>query len=109
MHDFFTPQPQTNASVFFVKHVLHNWSDKYSLKILKQLRNAATPSTKLVVLEMIMPYACHDDSDDIAGGMASTLPVKAPSPLLANWGGVNDSMYILDMTVRLFLTSLRGC
>jgi hypothetical protein len=97
-----------NASIFFLKHVLHNWSDKYSLKILKQLRDAATPETKLVVLEMIIPYTCHDDTDDIAGGITSGVPVKAPSPLLANWGAVNDQIYILDMTVCLFLMSLES-
>lgn len=76
------------------------------MKILKQLRDAATPDTKLVVLEMIIPYTCHDDTDDIAGGITSGVPVKAPSPLLANWGAVNDQIYILDMTVRLFPMSL---
>ena len=79
--------------------MLHDWSDKYSLKILKQLRDAATPGTKLVVLEMIMPYACQD-TEDIADGIASAVATKAPNPLLANWGAVNELIYMLDMAVR---------
>ena len=101
-HDFFAPQPQTDASIFFLKNVLHDWSDKYCLKILKQLRDAATPGTKLVVLEMIMPYACHD-TEEIAGGIASVVAIKAPNPLLANWGAVNELIYMLDMAVRFFI------
>ena len=82
--------------------MLHDWSDKYCLKILKQLRDAATPDTKLVVLEMIMPYACHD-TEEIAGGIASVVAIKAPNPLLANWGAVNELIYMLDMAVRFFI------
>jgi hypothetical protein len=89
--------------------VLHDWSDKYSLKILKQLRGAASPGTKLVILEMIMRYTCHGDTDEIVAGITSSTPIKAPSPLLANWGAVNDLIYILDMTVRSFLMSFSGC
>ena len=81
--------------------MLHDWSDKYSLKILKQLRDAATLGTKLVVLEMIMPYACHD-TDDNANDIASAAAIKAPNPLLANWGAVNELIYMLDMAVRFF-------
>ena len=111
-HDFFSPQPQTNASIFFLKEVLHDWSDKYSSKILKQLRDAATPSTKLVILEMIMRHACHDDTEGNTPGITSSVSIKAPNPLLPNWGAVNDIIYILDMVVRFFLVShfpLCGC
>ncbi|KAF8728516.1 hypothetical protein AX14_006537 [Amanita brunnescens Koide BX004] len=104
-HDFFAPQPQTNASIFLLKHVLHDWSDKYSLKILKQLRDAATPDTKLVVLETIMPYACHD-TEDIADGITfSGAAKKAPNPLLANWGAVAEFIYVLDMTMLTMFNS----
>ena len=72
------------------------------MKILKQLRDAATPDTKLVVLEMIIPYTCYDDAEGTADGIISGVPMKAPNPLLANWGAVNDLAYILDIAVRSF-------
>ena len=71
------------------------------MKILKQLRDAATPSTKLVILEMIMRHACHDDTEDNATGITSSVSIEAPNPLLPNWGAVNDIIYILDMVVRV--------
>jgi len=88
-----------------VKSVLHNWSDKYALKILKHLRDAATPSTKLLVVDVILPYACHEteeETDSITGAVS----VKAPKPLLANWGAVNDISYSVDISVRRFPASL---
>ncbi|KAF8326437.1 S-adenosyl-L-methionine-dependent methyltransferase, partial [Amanita rubescens] len=94
-HDFLTAQPQTNASIYFIKNVLHNWSDKYCLTILKQLRDAATPDTKLVCLELILPYACHDVDD--TGKDTVYESIKAQKPLLANWGGVSDFIYIADV------------
>ncbi|KAF8334401.1 S-adenosyl-L-methionine-dependent methyltransferase [Amanita rubescens] len=57
-HDFFTPQQRKDVAVFFTHHVLHDWSDKYCNIILKHLRNAATPDTKLICMEMVLPHAC---------------------------------------------------
>ncbi|KAF2183640.1 S-adenosyl-L-methionine-dependent methyltransferase [Zopfia rhizophila CBS 207.26] len=36
-HDFFTEQPAKDANVYFFRFIPHNWSDKYSSKILKNL------------------------------------------------------------------------
>ena len=90
-HDFFEPQPQKNASVFFLKHIMHDWSDQYCVKILKQLRAAATPQTKLVLMDSIMPFACHDASgEDEGNDISGAAPREAPAPLLANFGAVNE-------------------
>jgi len=106
VHDFFAPQPPTDASIFFLKNVLHNWSDKYGSKILKRLREAATPHMKLVCLELIVPYACHDTEEDSGDGITGLANAKAQKPLLANWGAVNDSIYHDDIAVCCFLPVL---
>jgi hypothetical protein len=56
-HDFFTPQPVKNAAVFFLRYVLHDWPTEKAKLILKALRLSATPNTKLILLENIVPYA----------------------------------------------------
>lgn len=100
MHDFFTDQQQINPSIFFLKNVLHDWSDGYGLKILKQLRGSATTDTRLVCVEMILPYACHDTEEDSGDGITGLAHVKAQQPLLANWGAVNSFIYQADVAVR---------
>ncbi|KAF8626778.1 hypothetical protein AX15_004696 [Amanita polypyramis BW_CC] len=103
VHDFFKSQPQTNASVFLLKHILHDWSDEYSLKILKQLREAATPQTRIICVESILPYACH--GLNVYGDIPGAAPKEAPAPLLANWGAVNEMIYNLDMVMLLLFNS----
>ncbi|ESK86937.1 hypothetical protein Moror_3379 [Moniliophthora roreri MCA 2997] len=98
-HDFFTEQPQKDASVFLVKHVLHNWSDEDCQKMLSRLRDAARPDTKLLVLEIIMPYVCHQDTQGKKSVIPGATPREAPKPLLANFGSVNEFAYVLDMLV----------
>jgi len=79
--------------------VLHDWSDEYGLKILKQLRGSATPDTKIVCVEMILPYACHDTEEDSCDGITGLAHVKAQKPLLANWGAVNSFIYQADVAL----------
>ncbi|KAI0064466.1 S-adenosyl-L-methionine-dependent methyltransferase [Artomyces pyxidatus] len=76
-HSFFDPQPVKNAAVYFMRLVLHDWPEDTCIAILKHLRAAAGPSSKLIIFDMLMPYACPDP----AGG-----PPPPPAPLLANLG-----------------------
>ena len=97
MHDFFTPQPQTNASVFLLKFIVHDWSDENCVKILKHLRDVAKPDTKLILVEAILPYGCRvANTSDLPPG---TAPTEAPEPLLAHWGINNLMTFYIDMTV----------
>lgn len=88
------------ASVFLLKQILHDWSDSYAITILKQLRVAATPNTKLVAMESIVPYACRDPRTVDKDGIPGAVPHEAPEPLLANFGPINDMQYNSDFTVR---------
>ena len=83
-----------------MKHILHDWSDPYCVKILKSLRAAAGPETKLVALETILAYACHDPAaDNGAAVIPGAIPKEAPAPLLANYGSVKELAYFADIIV----------
>jgi len=99
-HDFFTAQPVTNASVFILKQILHNWSDPYCFKILKALRDASRPDTKLVIIDGIVAYGCHDPTID---SDLNTGYKEAPAPLLPNYGGANSVLYFLDLAMMAHL------
>ncbi|KAL8925536.1 MAG: hypothetical protein Q9208_003427 [Pyrenodesmia sp. 3 TL-2023] len=54
-HDFFTDQPAMDVSAFFLRWILHDWSDKYAIKILRALIPALRAGAKVLVNEMIVP------------------------------------------------------
>ncbi|KAM6501378.1 S-adenosyl-L-methionine-dependent methyltransferase [Amanita muscaria] len=104
-HDFFKTQPQKDASVFILKHILHNWADDYSLTILKHLRAAATPpKTRLICIDAILPYACRDAASS-AGGIPGAVTVEAPEPLIANWGLVSGTAFYMDSIMMMACNS----
>ncbi|KAJ6469006.1 O-methyltransferase [Mycena vitilis] len=104
-HDFFSPQPVKNADIFLLRLVVHDWSDAYASKILKRLRDAAQTSTKLIVIENVVPLVCGEDQSfkHIPGAVPTALP---PKPLLPNGGIVNMVPYFVDIQM---MSLLRGC
>lgn len=97
-HDIFSPQPDAykNPAVFILRSILHDWSDAYATRILKHLRSAAGPETKLVVIDHVLPYSCPSDfgTEESVKGLNPPLP---PAPLLANMGGAGSLQYSLDI------------
>lgn len=39
-HDFLTPQPVKDADIYLLRWILHDWSDKYCVKVLQSLTPA---------------------------------------------------------------------
>ncbi|KAI0712854.1 S-adenosyl-L-methionine-dependent methyltransferase [Cerioporus squamosus] len=105
--DFFAPQPASydvpgvgtvdKAAVFLVVRIMHNWMDEDCTKILSQLRAAAGPSTKVLIVDQILPLACRDENESAL--------VPADSPLLPNLGKAYASSYNFDITM---MTTLGG-
>lgn len=54
-HDFFTEQPIKGASVYFLRYILHDWSDPYAIRILKALVPAMRPGSKVLLNEHVIP------------------------------------------------------
>lgn len=55
-HDFFTPQPITNAKAYYLKMVLHDWPAEQCRQILSNIRPAMKPGySKILVNEFVIP------------------------------------------------------
>ncbi|KAL9594232.1 MAG: hypothetical protein Q9219_007149 [cf. Caloplaca sp. 3 TL-2023] len=54
-HDFFQEQPIKDGAVYCMKRILHDWSDKYAMQILRALIPALKPGAKVLVLEQVLP------------------------------------------------------
>ncbi|KAI0063786.1 S-adenosyl-L-methionine-dependent methyltransferase [Artomyces pyxidatus] len=75
VQNFFEPQTIRHAAVYFLRAIMHDWPDSACITILKNLRAAASSSSKLVIFDAMMPYACADPSGP-----------PSPYPLLGNLG-----------------------
>lgn len=98
-HSFFDPQPISSPAVFFLRQVLHDWSDAHSVSILRQLRDSAGPDTKLIIAENIMEYACEESSLTNLGVNVSSATKTHPAPLLPNSGAASMYTYYIDFVV----------
>lgn len=54
-HDFFTEQPVRDADVYYMRWILHDWSDKYAIRILRSLIPALKVGARIVLSEFVLP------------------------------------------------------
>ncbi|KAL2129055.1 hypothetical protein VTI74DRAFT_8298 [Chaetomium olivicolor] len=56
-HNFFEPQPKAcqGAAVYFLRNIMHNWSDLYCRRILKPIVEAMGPGSRIVVCDIVLP------------------------------------------------------
>lgn len=54
-HDFLKPQPVQGADIYLFRWILHDWSDKYCVKILQSLVPALKKGAKIVVNDICIP------------------------------------------------------
>jgi len=52
--DFFTSVPG-NADAYVLSHIIHDWSEDQCLTILGHDRKAMTPSSRLLIVETVLP------------------------------------------------------
>ena len=54
-YDFFKEQPVRDAKLFLFRKIFHDWSDKYVVQILRNLRPALTAGTRVLVQDACAP------------------------------------------------------
>ncbi|CVK94166.1 fusarubin cluster-methyltransferase [Fusarium mangiferae] len=54
-YDFFTPQPVKNADVYLLRTILHDWPDADAIKIIQGIVAAMGPSSRLLIMDMVLP------------------------------------------------------
>jgi hypothetical protein len=107
-------------TIYFMKHIIHNWSDEKSFIILKHLRDAIGDDTerkakaRVLIVDSLMPYACVGDGNgrqESGAGceVPGTFRELAKAPLLQNWGGSSLFAYYLDLVVRSIPHSIFTC
>ncbi|KAF2430151.1 S-adenosyl-L-methionine-dependent methyltransferase [Tothia fuscella] len=54
-HDFFNEQPVKGANAYLFKHIFHNWSDKYRIRILRNIIPAMKKESSIVIVDTVVP------------------------------------------------------
>ncbi|KAL9119451.1 MAG: hypothetical protein Q9187_003998, partial [Circinaria calcarea] len=54
-HDFFLEQPVKDVDVYFLRWILHDWSDKKAISILKNLIPALKHGANIILQEFVIP------------------------------------------------------
>ncbi|KAF7986472.1 hypothetical protein HWV62_31261 [Athelia sp. TMB] len=84
--DFFKEAPIKDQDIYYLRHVVHDWSDSDAVVILKNIRTAMKPESRVLIRQY------HSI-------------VKAPEPLLANYGAGNIFPYYQDMNMMNYMNS----
>ena len=53
-HNFYDEQP-VHADVYFLRMIMHDYSDKYCIKILQPLVKAMKPNGRIIIMDAVMP------------------------------------------------------
>jgi hypothetical protein len=54
-HDFLSPQLVRGVDVFLLRWILHDWSDKYCVTILRNLIPGLKKGSKIIVNDIVIP------------------------------------------------------
>lgn len=54
-HDFFTPQPIKGAKFYYLRHILHDWTNEDSIRILQNLTPALSSESRILIDEVVLP------------------------------------------------------
>ena len=54
-HDFWKEQPVRNADIYYFRWIFHDWSDKYAIKILRQLIPALKRGARILISDICIP------------------------------------------------------
>ncbi|XXH01905.1 hypothetical protein Hte_008267 [Hypoxylon texense] len=94
-HDFFQENPVKDAEVYWMRYVLHDWSDDYCIQILSQIRKAMGPKSRILIVDQVMntTLGCEELK-------------AAPEPLLANYGAYVRNSHLQDLTMMAVINGV---
>lgn len=77
VYDFFTPQPVAGANMYYMRNILHDWSDALCLQILGHVRDAMNEDSVLLIDEMALPnVGAHQRASQLDMVMMSALAAR---------------------------------
>ncbi|EIM90607.1 S-adenosyl-L-methionine-dependent methyltransferase [Stereum hirsutum FP-91666 SS1] len=97
--DFFKGVPVSGCDFYYLRHVLHDWPQAESLKIMSNIRSAMKESSRLLIHEFVLQHAVRDMK--CGPGFS-----QAPEPLLPNFGMGRVRLYEQDINMMCCVNSM---
>lgn len=54
VHNFFEPNPAVGKDAYVLRHIVHDWDEASSVKILTELRKVMAPHSRILLLEALL-------------------------------------------------------
>ncbi|KAI1324237.1 S-adenosyl-L-methionine-dependent methyltransferase [Xylariaceae sp. FL0255] len=94
-HNFFETNPVQNADVYWLRYILHDWSDDYCVQILSAIKPSMGPRSRILICDQVMNTTRGCDE----------LPA-APEPLPANWGYYTRYSHQRDLAMMAIINGI---
>ncbi|CAG8892503.1 unnamed protein product [Penicillium egyptiacum] len=94
-HDFFDENPVKGADVYWLRYILHDWSDEYCIQILSGIRKSMGFNSRLLICDQVMNTTLGFE------GISS-----APEPLPANYGYFARYSHQRDITMMSIINGI---
>ncbi|KAL8717981.1 MAG: hypothetical protein Q9225_004840 [Loekoesia sp. 1 TL-2023] len=94
-HDFFTENPVKGADIYWLRYIIHDWSDDYCVRILAAIRAAMAPRSRILICDQVMNTT-----------LGNTQIAPAPAPLPANYGSFSRWSHQRDITMMSIINGI---
>ncbi|GAP82680.1 putative o- protein [Rosellinia necatrix] len=94
-HNFFDNNPVRHADVYWLRYILHDWSDDYCVQILSAIKPAMGPRSRILICDQVMNTTTG----------CGELPA-APEPLPANWGYYTRYSHQRDLAMMSIINGI---
>ncbi|KAI1172125.1 S-adenosyl-L-methionine-dependent methyltransferase [Nemania sp. FL0916] len=94
-HDLFDRNPIKHGDVYWLRYILHDWSDDYCVQILCSIKPSMGPRSRILICDQVMNTTAG--CDELAA---------APSPLPANWGYYTRYSHQRDLAMMSIINGI---
>ncbi|KIJ64097.1 hypothetical protein HYDPIDRAFT_28987 [Hydnomerulius pinastri MD-312] len=91
--NFFEESPVKGKDAYYLRNIIHDWPDAEAAIILRNVRKAMEPHSRLLIHDYVLTPASRKPTADYMGADV------APEPMLPNFGAGNSRMYQQDLNM----------
>ncbi|KAF8840189.1 S-adenosyl-L-methionine-dependent methyltransferase [Paxillus ammoniavirescens] len=91
--NFLEESPVKGKDIYYLRNILHDWPDVEAAVIMRNVRDAMGPHSRLLIHDYVMASACRKTQEAVSGTDI------APEPMLPNFGAGNSRMYNQDLSM----------